>query len=262
MGRAWTGASRRTMTGGRVAQPGGDVMRDRIIVALDMSSGHEALGLARQLGGHARWLKVGLTLFCAEGPAIVGTLRELGFDVFVDLKLHDIPHQVEGAATTLSTLGVGMLTVHASGGRDMMRAALHGCAQGAARAGSTPAEVLAVTVLTSTDDAMLASLGLPRSAAEQVGILSDLAKEAGVAGVVCSPLEARAARTFWGGAAPIVTPGVRPRRTSSDDQRRVLTPAEALSEGASHIVVGRPITAAADPLAAFEAIFETTKGIA
>ncbi len=234
-------------------------MRDRIIVALDVGSGHEALSLARQLVGHARWMKVGMTLMYAEGPAFVRTLRDLGLDVFVDLKLHDIPHQVRGAARSLACLGAGMITVHASGGGSMIEAAVEGSAEGASAAGCAAPAVLAVTVLTSTDDRTLRSIGVERSAAEQVELLGTLARASGADGVVCSPLEAAAIREAWSDAL-VVTPGVRPPGASIDDQARVMTPAQALSEGASHLVIGRPITAAPDPVTAFEAIVSELEG--
>ncbi len=233
--------------------------RNRIIVALDVDSGHGALSLARQLQGHARWLKVGMTLFYAEGPAVVHAVRELGFEVFVDLKLHDIPHQVRGAARSLASLGAGMVTAHASGGEAMVHAAVDGCAEGAARAGLAPPAVLAITVLTSTDDVTLASIGVSRTAAEQVELLGGLARQAGASGVVCSPLEADRMRALWGDGALIVTPGVRPAGSEAGDQARIATPAEAFIAGASHVVIGRPVTAAADPVAAFEAIVSETQ---
>lgn len=235
-------------------------MRDGIIVALDVGSGHEALSLARQLQGHARWLKVGMTLFYTEGPSVVHAMRDMGFDVFVDLKLHDIPHQVEGAAASLASLGAGMLTVHAAGGESMVRAAVEGSVRGAASAAMRPPSVIAVTVLTSADDAVLASVGIDRTASEQVGVLGTVAQRAGAAGVVCSPLEAREMRSLWGPKALVVTPGVRPAGSSVGDQMRVMTPAAAFREGASHIVVGRPITGADDPAAAFESIVVGLEG--
>jgi orotidine-5'-phosphate decarboxylase len=237
-------------------------MRDRIIVALDVASGHEALSLARQLEGHARWVKVGMTLFYSEGPSVVYALRDLGFDVFVDLKLNDIPHQAEGAARSLAALGAGMLTVHASGGGPMIAAAVGGARQGATLAGLAAPKLIAVTVLTSTDEVTLSSLGVHRSVAEQVGLLGVLARDAGADGVVCSPFEARSMRDLWGSEALVVTPGVRPSNSPPDDQSRVMTPSQAIAQGASHLVIGRPITGAPDPGGALEAILETMEGAA
>lgn len=229
-------------------------MRDRIIVALDQPDLAGALACARSLVGHARWVKVGMTLFYREGPEAVRAMRELGFDVFLDLKLHDIPHQIEGAARSVAALGAGMLSVHASGGAAMMEAAVRGSAEGAAAAGTVPPAVIAITVLTSMDADALASVGVCDPLAEQVAGLAALAKTSGVAGVVCSPQEAADMRALLGPSALIVTPGVRPAGADLGDQSRVATPAAALSAGASHLVIGRPITGAPDPAAAFEAI--------
>ncbi len=233
--------------------------RDRLIVALDLDA-DGALALARSLQGHVRWLKVGMTLYYACGPRIIAELRELGFDIFLDLKLHDIPHQVSGAAETLARLGVQMLTVHASGGAPMVAAAVEGARRGAQAAGVPVPAVIAVTVLTSMDDATLATLGVERSAAEQVTLLAR-ASALGVAdGVVCSPEEASRMRDLLGADALVVTPGVRPAGADVGDQSRVATPAAALGAGASHLVIGRPITAASDPVAAVEKIISEMEG--
>ena len=226
-----------------------------VIVALDVGR-DEALSLADSLRGRVRWLKVGMTLYYAEGPEIVARLREKGFDVFVDLKLHDIPHQVAGAAASLACLGVGMITVHASGGSAMMRAAVDGSLKAAEECGLAAPKVLAVTVLTSTSDAGLAEIGVPGTAREQVRRLAELARDAGVDGVVCSPHEAAEVRALLGGQALVVTPGVRPTWAEAGDQARTSTPSDALAAGASHLVVGRPITAAPDPAEAASRILE------
>jgi orotidine-5'-phosphate decarboxylase len=217
-----------------------------IIVALDCDAA-EALALAQMLRGRVRWLKVGMTLYYAEGPEIVARLSEMGFSVFVDLKLHDIPHQVAGAAAEIAKLGAGMFTVHASGGSAMMRAAVDASRRAAEEVGVAAPAVLAVTVLTSTDDDGLSEIGVPRSATEQVPLLARVAKSAGVDGVVCSPREAALMRELLGEAALVVTPGVRPKWSQADDQARIATPAAALAAGASHLVIGRPITAAPNP---------------
>jgi orotidine-5'-phosphate decarboxylase len=229
-------------------------MRDRIIVALDQPDLAGALACARALRGHARWVKVGMTLFYREGPEAVRAMRDLGFDVFCDLKLHDIPHQVEGAARSLALLGAGMLTVHASGGAAMVEAAVRGARAGAAEAGLPVPFVIAVTVLTSMDADTLSSVGVTGPMLEQVVGLGALAKTSGADGVVCSPHEAADLRALLGADALVVTPGVRPAGAESADQARVATPAEALAAGASHLVIGRPITGADDPAAAFDAI--------
>lgn len=231
-------------------------MRDRIIVALDHPDLGSALECARDLVGRARWVKVGMTLFCAEGPRAVAAMRDLGFDVFVDLKLHDIPHQVEGAAASLGSLGAGMLTVHASGGADMMEAAVRGAAAGAAAAGTPRPTVIAVTVLTSMDAETLASVGVADSPADQAAGLAALARTAGLDGVVCSPREAAEMRALLGSGALVVTPGVRPAGADVGDQARTATPAAAFEAGASHLVIGRPITGSDDPAAAFDSIVD------
>lgn len=197
-----------------------------------------------------------MTLFYSAGPAIVSEMRELGFRVFVDLKLHDIPHQVAGATTSLVRLGADMLTVHAGGGRAMLEAATTAAAEEAASLGVKPPAIVAVTVLTSLDDAALAEVGCERSAGAQVAALATLAAEAGCDGVVCSPREVAATRAALGASGLIVTPGVRPAWASADDQARTDTPVAALAAGASYLVIGRPITAADDPVAAARRIIE------
>lgn len=231
-------------------------MRDQIIVALDYPDGAKALEAARALKGHVRWVKVGITLFYAEGPQIVRELRALGFKVFVDLKLHDIPHQVRGACGMLVRMGADMFTVHASGGRAMLEAAAEETAAVAARFKVAKPALIAVTVLTSLDDAALAEMGVGRTAGEQVAALGALARDAGCDGVVCSPGEAAAMRALFGDDGLVVTPGVRPSWADAGDQARVATPAEAIAAGASHLVIGRPITAAADPAVAVRRIVE------
>lgn len=233
-------------------------LRDRLIVALDLDV-DGSLSLARQLSGRVGWLKVGMTLFYEAGPDIVIRLRDLGFNVFLDLKLHDIPHQVRGAARSVAHLGAGMLTVHASGGQAMVRAAVDGAREGAADSDVAPPTVLAVTVLTSMDDATLSAIGVGRGASEQVPLLASLALDAGAGGVVCSPQEATRLRGVLGPEPFIVTPGVRPAGTAIGDQSRVATPAEAIRDGASHLVVGRPITEAPDPVEAAEQIIAQMK---
>ena len=224
-----------------------------IIVALDMPR-TEALALAGSLRGRVRWVKVGMTLFYAEGPRIVAELQDLGLDVFLDLKLHDIPHQVAGAAAEIARLGVGMFTVHASGGRAMIAAAVESSRRVAEEAGLAAPAVLAVTVLTSTDDEGMSEIGINATAADQVSRLATLARDAGVDGLVCSPAEAARVRALLGDDGLIVTPGVRPVGSAPGDQARFMTPRAALDAGASHLVIGRPITASVDPVAALEGI--------
>lgn len=230
-----------------------------IIVALDLPR-DEALGLADALKGTVSWLKVGMTLFYAEGPEILAHLQEKGFKLFVDLKLHDIPHQVAGAAAQMSRLGAGMFTVHASGGLAMMTAAVESSRRAAEEVGVPAPKVLAVTVLTSTDDAGLAEVGVRATAAEQVRLLGGLAQRSGVDGVVCSPWEASEMRAIMGDDALVVTPGVRPAWAEPGDQARVATPSMALAAGATHLVIGRPITAAPLPAHAVERILSEIQG--
>lgn len=237
-----------------------DTTAERLIVAIDADS-HTAMRLARSLEGRARWLKVGMTLFYEEGPEIVARFRDLGFEVFLDLKMHDIPHQVELAAETIARLGAGMITVHASGGSQMVDAAVTGSRRGASDAGLRPPSVLAVTVLTSMSDTALQAVGVSVPAAEQVPLLARVAQAGGADGVVCSAHEAAAMRALLGERALVVTPGIRPAwNDERGDQSRVSTPLSALESGASHLVVGRPITGSADPVAAMERILDEMEG--
>ncbi len=230
--------------------------RDRVIVALDCAI-DEALDIADVLKGKATWMKVGMTLFYANGPFVVSALKERGFKVFLDLKFHDIPHQVEGAAYSAATSGADMLTMHTVGGIDMMKAAQKGAERAAAEYGFDVPITLGITVLTSMNDEALAQTGVTRSMADQVVALAEQAKRAGISGVVASPQEAACLRETLGPSAYIVTPGVRPAGGERGDQSRVATPDQAFANGASHIVVGRPITQATDPAAAFDAIVAT-----
>ncbi len=226
-----------------------------VIVALDADA-HTALGWARSLQGRAEWVKVGMTLYYAEGPQVIAVLREMGFKVFLDLKLHDIPHQVEGAARQIARLGVSMFTVHASGGVDMMRAAVRGACDVSDECGFDAPDVLAVTVLTSMSGEVMQDLGVSRSLEAQVESLTSLARDSSVQGVVCSPREAANARAILGPEALVVTPGIRPAWASQDDQSRVASPEAAIAAGATHLVIGRPITGAEEPARAFERIIE------
>jgi len=215
--------------------------RDRLIVALDVSSAAQARQIVQSIGESASTYKVGKQLFTAEGPQIVRDLVASGRKIFLDLKFHDIPNTVAGAVGEAANLGVTMLTVHASGGSKMLKAA----AEAAAQSASKPM-VLAVTVLTSLSDADLSELGVAGSVATQVLRLGAIARNAGCGGLVASALEARELRLELGNDFAIVTPGVRPAGTAVGDQARVLTPAEAIAAGATYLVVGRPILAAPD----------------
>ncbi len=228
-------------------------VEDRIIIALDCSR-DEAMELAERLRGRARWVKIGMTLYYACGPSIIAAFKKKGFKVFLDLKLHDIPFQIEGAAKAAAMTGADMITMHIWGGRAMLEAAQRGVEAAAAERNDATAVTLGITVLTSMDDAALNQIGIERTPAEQVSLLAHIAKESGIAGVVASAQEAAELREILGPRAYIVTPGIRPAGADKGDQSRVATPAEAFANGASHIVIGRPVTKAEDPAAAFEAI--------
>jgi orotidine-5'-phosphate decarboxylase len=223
--------------------------RQRLIVALDVSSAVAAHKIVAAVGDSASCYKVGMQLYTAEGPQIVRDLVASGRRVFLDLKYHDIPNTVAAAVREAASLQVSMLTIHASGGGKMMRAATD-----AARSTNAALMVLAVTVLTSLDDRDLDKLGVHGRVQDQVLRLAALALADGCHGVVASAQEASALRSELEGDFAIVTPGVRPAGTEPGDQARVVTPAEAIAAGATHIVVGRPITAAADPAGEARAI--------
>ena len=225
-----------------------DPLRNRLIVALDFPSAAAALALVDRLEGRCGWFKVGLQLYCAAGNSIVQTLRARGFDVFLDLKLHDIPNTVAGAVRSVASLGASLLTLHAAGGGAMLEAAANAVA-------ALPAapRLLAVTVLTSMDATHLAATGVQGTPADQVLRLAHLAHTSGVPGLVCSPEETAALHAALP-ASLLVVPGVRPPGSSAGDQSRIATPSAALAAGASMLVIGRPITQAPDPAAAFDAL--------
>jgi len=220
-------------------------------VALDVPDAASAARLVAQLEGNCCWFKVGLELFTAAGPAVLEPLVKRGHSVFLDLKFHDIPNTVTGAVRSAARLGVRMVNVHAAGGPAMLaaaRAALGGV--------EDPPELLAVTMLTSMDQAQLKATGLDRSPSEQVELLARMSLEAGIRGFVCSAQEVAGLRAVIGSEGVLVTPGIRPAGSDVADQRRIATPAEALRQGASYLVVGRPITQAPDPVEAAEAILK------
>jgi orotidine-5'-phosphate decarboxylase len=222
--------------------------KDRLAVALDFADEHEALKLVDKLGQTCLWYKVGMELYYAAGNRIVRQLRERGFNIFLDLKLHDIPNTVAGAVRSAAKAGASLLTIHASGGEAMMTAAAE-----AASAPGSP-RLLAVTVLTSMDANQLAGIGITASPAEQVFRLAKLAQRSGIDGMVCSPEEVAILRRETGPKTLLVIPGIRPAGSAVGDQKRVATPAQAIRDGASLLVVGRPITRASDPAAAAQAI--------
>ena len=224
-------------------------MTHKIIVALDFADADSALALVARLDPALCRLKVGKELFTAAGPDLVRTLVARGFEVFLDLKFHDIPNTVAAACRAAAGLGVWMLNVHASGGRRMMAAA-----QAALADLPKPPLLIAVTVLTSMSAEDLGEVGISAAPADQVLRLARLAHACKLDGVVCSAQEATMLRAELGAGFRLVTPGIRPAGAEAGDQRRVMTPAEALRAGATDLVIGRPVTAAADPLAALERI--------
>lgn len=221
-----------------------------LIVPLDLPQWRQAKQMVEAIGPEAGFYKVGLELFTAEGPAPVHALRDLGKQVFLDLKLHDIPQTVARAVRAAGNMGASLLTIHAGGGRRMIEAAR----EAAGHFGENRPRLLAVTVLTSLDAGDLTATGVRRGPASQVASLARLAMDAGADGIVCSPLECAAQRRHLGPRALIVTPGIRPAGYGADDQKRTADPASAVRAGATHLVVGRPITAADDPAAAARAI--------
>ena len=228
------------------------VVKDKILVALDVESGADAIRLADGLRDAVGGFKIGSRLFTAEGPAIVRTLTGRGDRVFLDLKFHDIPNTVATAVAAAAELGVWMVNVHASGGTAMMRAARAAAHEAAAKRNVAPPLVIAVTGLTSMNQAALSVTGVVIELMDQVLRLAELTKEAGLDGVVASPRETAAIRRRCGADFAIVTPGIRggSADAAKGDQERTMTPAEAVQAGASYLVIGRPIIAAADPRAA------------
>jgi len=221
----------------------------QLILALDLETREEALAMLDRLGDSLEWVKIGLQLFTAHGPDFVREIADRGHKVFLDLKLHDIPNTVAKAVQSIATLPVELLTLHASGGGEMLAWA------NKARADHAPnLNLLAVTVLTSMDEAQLRSLNVAATPEAQVLHLADITLKSGIQGLVCSPLELAPLRARFGRGPVIVTPGIRPAGGAADEQKRIMTPAAASAAGSSYIVVGRPILKADDPAAAARAI--------
>jgi orotidine-5'-phosphate decarboxylase len=233
----------------------------QLLVALDVDSGTRALELAAALRDVVDGVKIGSRLFTLEGPGLVRRLTDEGTRVFLDLKFHDIPNTVAQAVEAAVTTGAWMVNVHASGGLAMMEAAAKAATEAAARSGQSRPLVIAVTVLTSMDENTLRAGGIERSLLDQVLVLARMAQKAGLDGVVASPQETAAIRSACGPAFAIVTPGIRGASAGTDknDQARTMGPADAVRAGASYLVVGRPIIAAADPRAAAQKIAEEMK---
>jgi orotidine-5'-phosphate decarboxylase len=226
--------------------------RDRIIIALDFPEAAAALDLVHDLAGKAAFFKIGLQLYTAAGPEIVRAVAATGANVFLDLKLHDIPNTVAKAVAAAGELGVAMLTLHLSGGSRMLAAAVADCAP--------ELLLLGVTVLTSSDEETLRETGVGGNVEEQTLRLARLGRAAGVGGLIASPQELAPLRQEFGDAMQIITPGVRPSWAGADDQKRFLTPREAIERGADYLVIGRPITAAPDPAEALQRIAEEIAG--
>ena len=226
-------------------------MKDKLIIALDVNTLEKAEALVQELSPAAGVFKVGKELFTAAGPAVIEMIHQHKAKVFLDLKFHDIPNTVAGAVRSAASLGVFMLNVHTLGGREMLRQAVGACGEVKSKL-----RLLGVTILTSMDDAALREIGIPNPLQDEVLQLAALAKDCGLSGVVASGLEAPMIRKACGSGFLIVTPGVRPAWAAHGDQKRVLTPREALDGGADFIVVGRPVTAAEKPLEAAEKILK------
>jgi orotidine-5'-phosphate decarboxylase len=223
--------------------------RNRLIVALDVPNANAAIELVDRLEGTCAWFKVGLELFVAAGPTVLEPLIARGYSIFLDLKFHDIPNTIAGAVRSATSLGVHMMTLHALGGPAMLTAARCAIADI-----SNPPELLAVTVLTSMDTDQVSAIGLKREPSEQVEFLAQMGLRAGIRGFVCSPQEVATLRKLTGPDGVLVIPGIRPAGAEIGDQKRIATPADALKDGASYLVVGRPITQAPNPAQAADVI--------
>ncbi|MGS0535593.1 orotidine-5'-phosphate decarboxylase [Pseudoalteromonas sp. SaAl2] len=227
----------------------------KVLIALDYDDQQTALNFVKQLSPDSCRLKVGKEMFTYFGPTFVKELIDLGFDVFLDLKFHDIPNTVAKAVTAAAKMGVWMVNVHASGGVEMMTKAKQVLEQ----FGDKAPLLIAVTVLTSMDETELKRLGVEKTPAEQVIYLAKLAKESGLDGVVCSAQEAKKLKAELGEDFKLVTPGIRPAGSDAGDQKRIMTPKQAIDDGSDYLVVGRPITQAADPVAVLKEINDSLK---
>ncbi|WP_394190749.1 orotidine-5'-phosphate decarboxylase [Pseudoalteromonas atlantica] len=227
----------------------------KVLIALDYDDQQTALNFVKQLSPDTCRLKVGKEMFTYFGPAFVKELIDLGFDVFLDLKFHDIPNTVAKAVTAAAKMGVWMVNVHASGGVEMMTKAKQALEQ----FGDDAPLLIAVTVLTSMDAAELSRLGVDKTPEEQVIYLAKLAKESGLDGVVCSAQEAKKLKAELGEDFKLVTPGIRPVGSDAGDQKRIMTPKQAIEDGSDYLVIGRPITQAADPVATLKEINDSLK---
>lgn len=220
-----------------------------LILALDVESLNDAKKMLNNIGPKLKWVKIGLQLFTLYGPSIVHQIADLGYNIFLDLKFHDIPNQVASAIKSLKNLPIGLLTLHTSGGEEMMRWACK-----AQKDIAHSMQLIGITVLTSMDTNSLQSIGINDSPEKQVLRLSELGIKSGLQGLVCSPLELTPLREKLGPDPLLITPGIRPLKSDSNEQKRIMTPQDAVLAGASYIVIGRPITQAPDPAEALEAI--------
>ena len=232
-------------------------MKNPIIVALDVPEAETALKLAGAVAPAVGAFKIGKELFVSAGPDIVKRVRDTGASVFLDLKFHDIPNTVAKAAASVTRLDIQMLTVHTCGGSAMLQGALKGASEAAGETGNEPPLILGVTVLTSMDEGDLNQVSINKTPEEQVIHLAKMATEAGLKGLVCSPKEITALREVLPTQVKLVTPGIRPAGSDTGDQKRVMTPAEAVQAGADWLVIGRPICAADNPREAAESILES-----
>lgn len=234
---------------------------DRLIVALDVSTMDEVKAIVTSLGDSVSFYKVGMELFYAEGEKTIRYLQEQGKHVFLDLKLHDIPNTVAHGVSSLTYVGANLITIHGQGGPVMMKAAVQAARESAEKLGVERPKLLAITVLTSFDEEAWTATGGQLPISDQVIRLAKLAKECGMDGVVCSALEAKMIRQACGEDFLIVTPGIRPSFATTDDQKRIATPASALQDGASRLVIGRPITQAKKPRKAVRLIIEEMESL-
>lgn len=230
------------------------MIKEKIIVALDVNSLKKAEELIKTLSNHVKIFKVGMELFYSCGPKIIDLIKKYDKEIFLDLKLHDIPNTVYSSSKAITKLGVYMFNVHSSGGRDMMKACVEASEEESEKLGMSRPIILGVTVLTSIDKAILEEIGINKSPEEQILSLARLVKDSGLDGVVASPKEASSIREKIGKDFLIVTPGVRPQGSEKGDQKRVSTPNDAIASGADYVVIGRPIIKAKEPIKVIEGI--------
>lgn len=235
-------------------------IRERIIVAFDVNNKDSLIELAGKLKGHVKTVKIGMELYMSLGPEVIKTLKGFEYNIFLDLKLHDIPNTVGKTCYSLAKLGVDILNVHATGGAQMLKAAKQGLIDGAHDSGNQPAKLIAVTQLTSTDQATLNNeLGISGSIEQAVVNYAKLTYECELDGVVASAKEVEIIKEACGKNFITVTPGIRPKGSAAGDQKRVVTPEDAFAMGTDYVVIGRPITQAQDPVSAFDQILESIK---